>query len=262
MAIDLCVISYNTKDKLRRMVDILHSDGREGWNLYILDNMSTDGTQEWLTENQKRYDIKYLRNQADNVGYARACNFLARLGDGDIIGLLNADVWLYTKDIEQIQKTFDKNPNIDILGPKQRDELGRITHAGIFGTLAEPKHRGWHEKDIEDDLYRDLVPAVTVSGAAYFVRRKVWEELTACQIYRSIHPNAEGAFLPTPHYYEETFCSYHAHAHNYGVYYDGRISIGHSWHASSRVGGTADGYFNVSREIFREMCDIHSIPHD
>ena len=52
-------------------------------------------------------------------------------------------------------------------------------------------------------------------------------------------------------------------AHDYQVWYDGRMpSLGHSWHASSTVGGFADSQFPISREIFRKACDNHGIPHD
>lgn len=260
--IDLCVVNYNTRAKLQRFLDVLHSDGRDGWNLYIADNNSTDDSREWITQNENRYDITNTALYLENTGYSYACNALAAEGIGDIIGLLNADVWMYTKDVRRIQQAFDQDPFMSVMGPKQRDESGNITHGGIFGTLDAPKHRGWHMPDPEDIMFRDKMPAVTVSGSAYFIRRSAWDFLTSCPIYREQHPYAFGAFLPTPHYYEETFCSYHAHAHGLGVYYDGRTSIGHSWHASSSVGGEADQQFAASREIFRAMCDFHKIAHD
>ena len=148
----------------------------------------------------------------ENIGYAAACNQLASFGDGDIIGLLNSDVWLSTSDVISIQKTFDEHPEIAILGPKQRDERGLITFAGIGGTNTAPRHRGWHEPDPEDIKDRDLCPVVTVSGSAYFIRRSVWDDLTNDPDYRSVvntlvankwveqeRTEPLGAFLPTRH---------------------------------------------------------------
>jgi GT2 family glycosyltransferase len=180
--------------------------------------------------------------------------------------LLNADVWLTTSDLVNVQNIFDSNPDIHILGPKQRDENGFITHAGIVGTNTAPAHRGWRQHDPNDVLFRDRIPCVTVSGSAYFIRRSVWEALRYDSGYAKMYPGALGAFLPTPHYYEETWCSYFARHRGYNVVYDGSVSIGHSWHASSPKPGEgyshADSQFKVSQQIFRKACDELGIERD
>lgn len=259
--IDLCVVNYNTKAKLGRLINSLSTGDNLSWNLFIEDNGSTDGSAEWLQQYADRYRIESV-SLNENIGYSRACNSAVSKGSADIVGLLNGDVWLKSADVKSILDRFEENPHISILGPKQRDEVGRITHAGIFGTHAKPKHRDFRRPDREDRLYRELEECLTVSGSAYFMRRSVWNALTECSIYRNLHPDVTGAFLPTPHYYEETWCSYHAWAHGYKIYYDGTVSIGHSWHASSPVGGKADKLFSVSRKMFRHACAAHNIPCD
>lgn len=260
--IDLCVVNYNTKDLLKRFLDSLHSDlSSKKWNLHIADNGSIDGSHEWIMENGLSYMINsYTRNE--NIGYSAACNHLASMGSSDIICLLNADVWMSSSDVSLILDIFEKNEDIHILGPKQRDENGFITHAGIIGTNVNPRHRGWREHDPQDLLFKDRIECVTVSGSAYFIRRSVWNSLMNNSKYLEIFPNSTGAFLPTPHYYEETWCSYFARHLGYNVVYDGSVSIGHSWHASSKVGGEADKNFSISREIFRKACDAFGIERD
>lgn len=262
--IDLCIVNYNTRPLLNRFLDCLHNDLHNNpkvWNLYIADNDSEDDSVEWLKYNYQRYKIrKFYHNY--NIGYSAACNQLAAEGTADIICLLNADVWMSSSSLVKIQNIFDENPDIHILGPKQRDENGYITHAGIVGTNTAPKHRGWHEADLQDVLYKDRVNCVTVSGSAYFIRREVWNALTNNPKYRELYPEAIGAFLPTPHYYEETWCSYFARHLGYNVVYDGSVSVGHSWHKSSVVGGEADSKFKESQSIFRRACDYMGIERD
>lgn len=266
--IDLCVINYNTCSLLARFLDNLHFDlvgTPKVWNLHIADNGSSDRSQDWLEFNLDRYHVDtFLKN--DNIGYSAACNLLASSSEAEIIALLNADVWMTSEDLVKIQNIFDENDDIHILGPKQRDEDGLITHAGIIGTNTAPAHRGWRQQDPHDVLYRDRMPCVTVSGSAYFIRRSVWDDLTNNSKYRELYPGAVGAFLPTPHYYEETWCSYFARHLGYNVVYDGSVSIGHSWHASSPKPGEgfsqADSQFAVSREIFRSACDYMGIERD
>lgn len=270
--IDLCVVNHNTRRLMQRFLDELHSDLdspngalNKNWNLYITDNDSSDDFVEFIRTKGHTYHIEnlYLRK---NIGYSAACNYMASKSKSDIIGLLNSDVWMKNSDVDKIQKIFDNNPNIHILGPKQRDEYGRVTHAGITGTGSKPVMRGWMVNDKDDTMFRDQVDCVSVSGSAYFVRREVWDAMTNNEEYRKLHPEAEGAFLPTPHYYEETWCSYFARHLGYNVVYDGSVSIGHSWHASSAKPGEGvshvDHYFPISREIFRKACDHFGIERD
>lgn len=266
--IDLCIVNHNTRSLLERFLDTLH-EGIEGkekfWNLYLADNESNDDTINWLRSNESKYSINRI-DLNNNIGYSAACNKLATHGSNEIIGLLNADVWLTNEDVAKICKIFNEEKDIHILGPKQRDEYGLIRHAGIVGTNTQPRHRGWMEPDPSDSLYKDRVNCVTVSGSAYFIRRSVWDALTNDEQYKKMYPQATGAFLPTPHYYEETWCSYFARHRGYNVVYDGGISIGHSWHASSPKPGEgyshADAQFKVSQSIFRNACDTIGIVRD
>lgn len=269
--IDLCIVNYNTKTLLKRLLDSLHADAESypgSWTISVSDNGSQDGSWDWLDMSVRKNGL-YKVSRAwknENIGYSAACNNMASSSECEIVALLNADVWLSSRDVSLIQEVFDKNSDIHILGPKQRNEYHQITHAGIIGTNKKPAHRGWMELDVDDSKYRDRIECVTVSGSAYFVRKAVWDSLSNNSKYRELYPNAKGAFLPTPHYYEETWCSYFARHLGYNVIYDGSISIGHSWHASSPKPGEgyshADSYFKLSQKIFREACDYFKIERD
>jgi len=278
--IDLCAVSYNTKKLTKRLIDTLKEDTKSPpvWRLVVIDNASNDGTPNYLRENTDldfAYNIEgdatgiaALAESSENLGYAEACN---TVGDyfvneikskSDIIGFLNCDVWLTNEDLIKIEEIFKANPDIHILGPKQRDEKGNIVHGGIVGTETAPKHRGWHVHDPDDTKFKDQVECVTVSGSAYFMRRDVYEALDNDEEYRGLFPNIKGPFLPTPHYYEETFVSYLARHRGYHVYYDGSVSIGHSWHASHEKGSEYDQLFSYSKSIFVKTCDALGIEHD
>lgn len=273
--IDLCTVNYQTKDLLDRQIRTLLSDappeGERPWKLHVADNEGNDDSRAYLYNAHTPENVFYNKN----IGYARACNQLAHVGDGDIIGLLNADVWLTTSDVVAIQQSFDEDPDMHIMGPKQLDESGRITHAGIVGTNTAPRHRGWHMPDPENMQFRDKIPVVTASGSAYFVRRSTWDALTNDEEYVLLVKDFvdqgllkedalqyPGAFIQTPHYFEETFCSYFAKHRGYGVYYDGRITIGHSWHASHEKNSEVDRGWQISQNIFRQACDRLGIEHD
>lgn len=203
-----------------------------------------------------------LTTWAENVGYAHACNYAAAFGQREIVAFFNADTRLSPGVLSAVLEQFDLHPDWGVIGPRQYDDHGRITHGGIYGTNQEPSFDGrWKQydtgqfNDIRDD-------AISVSGSAYFIRRELWDMLSDCDFYRIAAPEAEGAFLPTPHYYEETWCSYHARAHGWKVAYLGTVGMLHRWHQASPVGGYAERVMPMSLEMFRVACDLHGIAHE
>jgi len=263
MTVDLLVVSYNTKDKLKRFLDTIHKDYEEGiWKLYIAENDSQDGTQEWLIENAEDYIIEEIRYNR-NIGYAGAINDLAFRSNSEFLCALNADTWFSTHHVIEAMESFRQLPNAAIIGPKQMDEQNRIRHGGIFWDgIGNPIHRAWGKYDPHDQYINDLQQCWTVSGSIYYVRRSAWDRMTSYPPYRELFPDVKGAFLPTPHYFEETFCSQLAHHLGYEVWYDGRVeTAGHSWHASNNPGDNNDNW-SISRGLYIETCNRLGIPHE
>jgi GT2 family glycosyltransferase len=256
-AMDVAVVNYHTPGDLQRFMQTFSEHPpRPPWTLTVIDVETIPGAvlSEWHGGTLRRIGVE------DNIGYGRACNLAATYATDDIIAMFNADVEVTPGSLDACGDALVEHDDWAILGPLQVDDRGHIRHAGIFGTLASPKHRGWNE--INRGQYSEVRDAVTVSGSAFFAKRKVWDELTDCSIFREVAPEAEGAFLPTPHYYEETWASYHAQAHGHRVVYYGPVTMIHKWHRASVVGGWAEQQIPISRKMFRDACEGHGIPHD
>ncbi|HZV74595.1 MAG TPA: glycosyltransferase [Conexibacter sp.] len=194
--------------------------------------------------------ITVIDAKARGWSYAQSCNYGASLGTAPYVLLLNAD----TRRLESQQPIVDlfaSDPSIAVIGPRQVDEQGRLTAAGIFGTNTRPEHRLWlaplddHDHDHETGDTRD---AVTVAGSVYFARRAVWDEL--------------GGFLDTPHFYEETFLSYAARNAGYRVLYTGSVTWEHLWDSSGLPTAAKASLAARSREIFRAACAERGIECD
>lgn len=260
MTIDVIVTNYRTPSDLREFVDSYNTYRTKDSKLYICNVDPLPEDISVANDAFMQLGAVTIIDTRENVGYAKATNQMASMGRGETLAIFNADTVL-TRDVLHICTTaLHCEPEYGIVGPRQYDEMGRITSAGIFGTLVSPKHRGWQEKDVGQ--FNDWSDAcTTVSGAAYFIKRHVWDELTDCPLYRKVAPDALGAFLPTPHYYEETWCSYHAQSHGYKVLYFGAVGMMHKWHRASTLGGYAERVMPQSETYFREACDVHGIPH-
>jgi GT2 family glycosyltransferase len=268
--IEMVCVNYRTPDDLARFCySVLAAPPQIDWHLTAVNVAFQPADSFTLARIGERFAETGLEkhftglNLLDNVGYGRACNLAASRADPwehEFLAFFNADVVLPAGAIDECVAAMQANPEWGVLGPRQVNSAGRMTHAGIFGTLDRPQHRAWHL--LNRDEYGDIRQAVTVSGSAYFIRRNLWDYLTDCLLYREVAPDAKGAFLPTSHYYEESWCSYHAQAHGWKVMYYGPVTIIHEWHKASPVGGWAEKQFPISQRYFREACDKHRIPHD
>lgn len=268
--IDLVVVNYRTPYDLDHFLRSLQSHPPDrGWQVTVVNVDPLDADAIVLAQWQAYWPDRLLAlSRHENIGYARAVNWAVSLGNREMIGIFNADTRLTENVVNQCCDALRSDPSWAVVGPRQVDDKNRVTHGGIFGSNQNRQERGFHHRnskaysDVRDD-------AVSVSGSAYFIKRSVWDELTDCSIYQTFLQNRDGplethpgAFLPTPHYFEETFCSYHARAHGYKVVYYGPAVMVHQWHRASPRGGHADRKFHASREIFRDACESHGIAHE
>lgn len=253
--IDLIVINYRTPYDLGHF---LQSVGKHPPDMpYTL----TVGNVDPLEADRTAAGLNQYCEWDTNVGYAAAVNYCASLGDRETIGIFNADTRLTEGVVNDCHNALLSDESWAVIGPRQIDDKGRITHGGIFGTETHRTERGFHHHNIDQcaDIRDD---AMSVSGSAYFIKRHVWDELLACPTYQQSNPEATGAFLPTRHYFEETWCSYHARAHGYKIVYYGAATMIHQWHRASPVGGPADRQVGLARNLFRDACDAHGIDHE
>lgn len=261
--IDVVVVNYKTPQLLKNFVDSYNfQSSKVDTDLTIID---VDPGEEYYDETRQiltKYDFPFGYWSMDyNCGYSGACNFASQVTDREILAFFNSDTRLFDDTLDICYDYLKNNKDVAICGPMQVDSNGLVKHAGVFGTNDKPKPRGWNSKKLSSftDNRNDCV---TVFGSAYFIKRKVWDELANDPEYGSLYPNAGGAFLPTRHYYEETWCSYFARHKGYKVGYVGSALMVHEWHKSSPVGVAERKYFDESRSIFRETCDHFGIEHD
>lgn len=256
MAVDVVCVNYKTDDLLIKFIDSYQKTKFPGCTLTVVDVQSPFKREETDTM-AKRLGGQFLAFR-DNVGYGRACNAGADQGSNDVILLANADTLLTADGLEACYEALISHPKWAVLGPRQIDADGRITAGGIFGTDRFPQQRGWAEPD--HGQYSDVrTDALTVSGSLYFIKRSVWKELTECAVFQEYQPDSIGAFLQTQHYFEETFCSYHARSHGYKCVFYGPVQMVHLFHKASPHGGWADQQFGASQAMMRQACAQHGI---
>lgn len=253
--LDIVVVNYKTDTLLKRFLSSV-----EEFYPSLVDRVLI-----YDVESNKNWDNWSFFSNPANCGYAYACNHGALLVANDLpqseyIAFFNADTKFIDSQCIPLCLEVLSDKSVGAVGPMQVDSSGRVTHAGIGGTLRKPRHLGW--KSLKPELHRKNRDVISVSGAAYFTKRSVWAEMTDCPIYQKLFPGVDGGFLPTPLYYEETGYSYHLIAHDYKIKYVGNALMLHEHDMSPAPYSVKVDFANQSRKIFRQFCDVHHIPHD
>ncbi|WP_370900861.1 glycosyltransferase family 2 protein [Chryseobacterium gossypii] len=149
--------------------------------VYVIDNLSTDGSIEYL---QSRFpSVKIIRNNK-NYGFAGGYNEGLKNIDHEFYCLLNSDVEVTENWIAPVLELFEKNPDIAAIQPKilSYDNKSHFEYAGAAGGLIDnlgyPYCRGRVFDDLEEDKgqYDDETEIFWASGCCFFIRSKDFRE--------------------------------------------------------------------------------------
>lgn len=111
--LSVIIVSYNTKDLTFECISKLKSSltlGNLTWEIIIVDNNSTDGTQEKLQAISDKKRIKSILNK-DNKGFGKANNQGLAIAEGRYVLYLNSDVLVPEKAfLDDLITDMDKHP--------------------------------------------------------------------------------------------------------------------------------------------------------
>lgn len=124
MSIDVVILSYNRKDDLLRNIEgITQSPCWRGEKIYVIDNASSDGTQEELRKLEEKSMKVHATYLDRNSGVCIGRNVGCQQGTSDLILMLDDDAWFDPKYWRSAKKYFEDDPQLGVLAPK-------VVHAG------------------------------------------------------------------------------------------------------------------------------------
>ncbi|MBE0536857.1 MAG: glycosyltransferase family 2 protein [Phycisphaerae bacterium] len=186
--LSIIIVSWNVKDDLLRCVASLRDNPPpDPVEQIVVDNASADATVEAL---RRQYPEVAVIANAENVGFAAACNQGIARAQGDYILLLNPDTIVHPHALDEMAAFLDANPGVGACGPKLLNEdgsvQGSVRRFPTFGAvlyshtvcrvlgLFRRQHRRWMMKDFTFDQQADVDQLM---GAAMMVRRSVIDEV-------------------------------------------------------------------------------------
>jgi GT2 family glycosyltransferase len=179
--ISIIIVTWNGLHHLKNYLPSVCNTDYPNFEIIIADNASDDESITWINQHYPQCKIAALD---ENFGYAGGNNRAAELANGEILLFLNNDVEV-TKDwLNEISKAF-LNQSVAVVQPKIRSvrQNEQFEYAGAAGGyidwLGYPFCRGRIFDTIETDngQYDDKTEIFWASGAAFAIRKKVFEEL-------------------------------------------------------------------------------------
>jgi GT2 family glycosyltransferase/glycosyltransferase involved in cell wall biosynthesis len=116
--VSISIVAYNNLEMTRQCLESVSA--RTAWpnfEVFVVDNASTDGTPEFLRELEKRDPrVSVILNGA-NRGFAAANNQALAKASGTYIVLLNNDTIVSRGWLETLIRHLNANPEIGMIGP-------------------------------------------------------------------------------------------------------------------------------------------------
>ena len=139
--VSLVIPTLNNLDFTRECLEAIRKTaGMIPYEIIVVDNASTDGTGDYLLQEESAGRLKVIFNK-ENLGFAKACNQGARIAGGKYLIFLNNDTVPQPGWLEEMVQLAESDESIGIVGSKLLFPDGTIQHAGVVVSASKlPYH--------------------------------------------------------------------------------------------------------------------------
>lgn len=188
MRIAVVILNWNTVDYLRQFVPGVLAGLGEDDCLYVADSGSTDGSLEMLSKEFPQVGRIPL---GENLGFAGGYNKALQGIEAQYYLLLNTDIEVDPHWLKPLAEWMSAHPSCGVCAPKLLaldkttdgwKRTKRFEYAGAAGGYVDrfgyPYCRGRVLSQVESDegQYDTTQQVFWVTGAAFMIRREVWEK--------------------------------------------------------------------------------------
>ena len=231
--LSVVIPNWNGKRYLGPCLDSLRAQTQPAIEIIIVDNASTDGSQQFV---KTAYAEMRLIELPQNRGFTGACNRGMREAAGEFVALLNNDTEVETDWAAQVIKALDENPEVGIVACKMlmHDQRERFHTAGDFFAIdGSAGNRGFGEIDHGQYDRGDYV--FSACGGAAVYRRGMLEEI---------------GFLDDDFFFllEDVDIAWRAQLAGYAVWFAPGAVVYH--HLSATGGGKTASYYDGRNGIW------------
>lgn len=182
----IVIVTWKTKELTLKCLESIHSikdydELKDRLEIIVVDNASNDGTADAIRE--KFDDVEVIVN-AENFGYAIACNQGMTKADGEFVLLLGSDTVLTDGSLIKCLEFLDSNPKCGAVGCKLVYPDGRLQGNckkfptlmnGVFTYLSLDRLN--KDYDMAWFNYDETIRVDQIATTFLMVRRRVLEEI-------------------------------------------------------------------------------------
>ena len=188
--LSITICSWNTVDELRDCLASLRAvRGEAAFEVIVVDNASNDGSADMVAREFPEFVL--IRSQV-NLGFTGGHNLALGNCRGRILALLNSDTVVNDGAIMHVQRFFDQEPAVGIVGPRLLNPDGSLQLScrtfpnplaaafrnTILGRIF-PKNRFLRDYLMTDFAHDQPRTVDWVSGAALFFRAELMGKIGA-----------------------------------------------------------------------------------
>lgn len=172
--ISVIVVNWNRKELLQRCLVSLKNQAFRDYETIVVDNGSTDGSQEMIRQHFPEVRIVALDQ---NTGFSVGNNRGMEVAQGEFIAFLNNDTEADPQWLEELHKPLLSHSEVGscaskMLFYKRRDLINSTGQ--IFLSRGEGQDRGWMEPDAGQYETSSFIFGASAGAAIY--RRSVLDE--------------------------------------------------------------------------------------
>lgn len=111
-----CIVTHNNMATINETLQSLFEYTKEiDFKLYVVDNVSTDGTVDFIKKHYPQVEIKEL---SENIGFGAGHNVAIDCINSDYHIVINPDIVLIENSIKKMVEFLEENKDIGLLSPK------------------------------------------------------------------------------------------------------------------------------------------------
>lgn len=241
IGVSVVIPTYNGRSMLEKHLPVVLACMREGDEVLVVDDASTDDTLEFLAQ---RYPQVRVLSHATNMRYAQSCNDGVAAAQHEMIFLLNNDVSPAPNVLGHLLRSF-ADPLMFAVGCSEQDSASVVSgrSAGAFrrGIMV---HRRAQDQTGKSTLW--------AAGGSMMVRRSLWLEIGGMDV------------LFRPAYEEDRDLSYRALKMGYRIEHNSEAKVFHD-HKTTNIsafgerGVRVSSYKNMFLFYWKNIDDVELV---
>lgn len=113
------LLVWNGEMYLPHLFESLRNQTNRDWQIYIMDNGSTDNSVEVIKKELKNFNFAYhFEEGKNNLGFSGGHNYIYEQTDTDYVLMLNQDLYIEQDCFEKMIAFMDKNSDVASVAPR------------------------------------------------------------------------------------------------------------------------------------------------